>query len=201
MDSPMMEFHHGAVPHQEPDCWRNVPSRIYEFDHPERFVVGTVGEPGDRTFFLQASAGGQVVSVALEKGQVAALAEGVSSLLREAGRFPADSTAIADRAPLDAPIVEEFRVGNMSVAWTGERVIIEASADDVDVLETDDDELLTDPVIQAGGPSGMLRVSLAPEAAEAFVHRAEVVVAAGRKPCIWCGRPLDPTGHVCPRMN
>lgn len=178
-----------------------MPSRIFEFHRPERFVVGTVGEPGERTFFLQASDGGQVVSVALEKGQVVALTEGVSSLLREAGQVPTGSRAIADRAPLDSPIVEEFRVGDMSVAWTGEQVVIEASAVPLDVLATEDDEPFTDPVVQAGGPSGMLRVSLAPEAAEAFVQRAEAVVAAGRKPCIWCGRPLDPTGHVCPRMN
>ena len=47
--------------------------QVFLYDQPERFVAGTVGLPGRRTFFLQASAGSRVTSVALEKTQVAAL--------------------------------------------------------------------------------------------------------------------------------
>ncbi|MCW2711468.1 MAG: hypothetical protein JWP24_1662, partial [Marmoricola sp.] len=36
---------------------------VHRFDPPERFVPGTVGEPGQRTFFLQARTGNRVTSV------------------------------------------------------------------------------------------------------------------------------------------
>lgn len=214
-----------------------MPDRIYSFERPERFVVGTVGQPGERTFFLQVSRRGETISVSLEKEQVAALAEGVDTLLREAGQVaPAPAELYADRAPLDAPVVEEFRVGDMSVAWTGDEVVMEAAAlelvdesevaDEAEVaelqaatedgpdLETLADALQdgpTDADIEAElaaitdeedeEPGALLRVALAPEAARAFVQRAQLIVSAGRKPCIWCGRPLDADRHVCPRMN
>jgi uncharacterized repeat protein (TIGR03847 family) len=50
------------------------------------------------------------------------------------------------------------------------------------------------------GPD-VLRVRLNPAAAKAFAKRAARVVAAGRPPCPFCGQPLDPEGHVCPRQN
>jgi uncharacterized repeat protein (TIGR03847 family) len=82
--------------------------RIFSFDPPDRFVCGTVGQPGQRTFFLQATKGGQVVSVALEKQQVAVLAERLAVLLlnlREArstddpGNTGATAPAFAQLAP------------------------------------------------------------------------------------------------------
>lgn len=210
-----------------------MPDRIYSFERPERFVVGTVGQPGERTFFLQVSRRGETISVSLEKEQVAALAEGVDTLLREAGQVaPAPAEIYADRAPLDAPVVEEFRVGDMSVAWTGDEVVMEAAAlepadeteltDEAAIAEADDEPDLetlaatlqdgpTDEDLEAElalitededeEPGALLRVALAPDAARAFVQRAQLIVSAGRKPCIWCGRPLSPDRHICPRMN
>src|SRR4051794_41854740 len=115
-----------------------MPRLVFEYDPPERFVAGTVGEPGQRTFFLQARGGGRVTSVALEKQQVAVLAERVEALLDEVVRRSvgeADVPAVtpaeaADTAPLDTPIEEEFRVGTMALAWDtdAERVVIEAQA-------------------------------------------------------------------------
>ena len=58
-------------------------SVIHSFDPPERFVAGTVGPPGQRTFFLQARTGARVTSVALEKQQVSVLAERIDELLDE----------------------------------------------------------------------------------------------------------------------
>jgi len=180
-----------------------VPRTIFDFDPPERFVAGTVGQPGDRTFYLQASAGGRTVSVALEKVQVQVLAERLEELLENARRGGADVPATAgreleDTAPLDAPVEEEFRVGTMGLAWDGERdrVVVEALAqttgdggEDVEPL-TDTDE----------GPDA-LRVHLTPAGARGFVRRAQRVVAAGRPPCPLCGLPLDAEGHICPRQN
>jgi uncharacterized repeat protein (TIGR03847 family) len=180
-----------------------VPRQIFFYDPPDRFVAGTVGQPGERTFFLQASALGRVTSVALEKTQVAVLAERLEELLDEARRRGGDIPATApqeleDVAPLDQPIVEEFRVGTLALAWDGDdnKVVIEAMA----VSETepaDDEDILTD---SDDGPD-VLRVRLDPAAAKAFAKRAARVVAAGRPPCPFCGQPLDPEGHVCPRQN
>src|SRR3954451_23263277 len=101
-----------------------MPRLVFEYDPPERFVAGTVGEPGQRTFFLQARGGGRVTSVALEKAQVSVLAERVDALLDEVVRRSAGGgggpggppAEASDTAPLDAPIEEEFRVGTMALA-------------------------------------------------------------------------------------
>jgi uncharacterized repeat protein (TIGR03847 family) len=182
-----------------------MPGREFAFDPPDRFVAGTVGQPGERTFYLQASGAGQIVSVALEKLQVSALAERLDELLDEVRRRQGAESAVPavappqleDVAPLDIPIEEEFRVGTLALAWDDDDalVIIEAqSVQDSDVevegapadLETDGD---------------MLRVRLSPAVARAFAKRALRVVAAGRPPCPLCGNPLDPEGHICPRQN
>jgi uncharacterized repeat protein (TIGR03847 family) len=187
-----------------------MPRQIFTYDPPDRFVAGTVGEPGSRTFFLQATAGDRTTSVALEKQQVSVLAERVEALLDEVVRrsgveasVPAVTPAeVEDTAPLTPPIEEEFRVGTMALAWDGddEVVVIEAQA----VTEDDDTEEgeETLPLIEddEDGPP-LLRVRLSGTAARAFAKRATAVVSAGRPPCPVCGGPLDESGHVCPRAN
>ena len=184
-----------------------MPRQVYEYDPPERFVAGTTGQPGGRTFFLQARSGTRVTTVQLEKQQVSVLAERVDELLDEVLRRSAGSAAVPalapvsaeDTAPLDTPIEEEFRVGTMSLAWDGdlERVVIECfEAGDP---ATDDEEDLPDADDEAEG--SVLRVSLAGAAARAFAKRALAVVSAGRPPCPFCANPLDPEGHICPRAN
>lgn len=179
-----------------------VSRQVFSFDPPDRFVAGTVGQPGERTFYLQASAGGRTVSVALEKVQVAVLAERLDELLAEARRRGAGDVPVSapkeleDTAPLDTPVEEEFRVGSMGLAWDGEsdQVVVEALAQTEGEVEV---ELLED---SEEGPD-TLRVRLSAEAARAFIRRAQRVVAAGRPPCPLCGLPLDPEGHICPRQN
>ena len=179
-----------------------MPRQVFLFDPPERFVAGTVGQPGDRTFYLQASGGGRVVSVALEKVQVSLLAERLEELLEEVRRRGAGEVPVVppqeleDTAPLDAPVEEEFRVGAMGLAWDGESevVVVEALApvegeEEVEPLNDDDE-----------GPP-VLRVRISAAMARAFVVRAQRVVAAGRPPCPLCALPLDPEGHICPRQN
>lgn len=179
---------------------------LFEYDLPDRFVAGTVGQPGERTFFLQASGHGVVTSVALEKQQVAVLAERIDELLdevvrRSGGEAPVPALApveLVDDAPLSTPVDEEFRVGTMSLAWDGtaERVVIECLEVGDEAAEVDEDGDLTP---QPG--AGLLRVSLTGAGARAFAKRANAVVAAGRPACPFCGNPLDPEGHVCPRAN
>jgi uncharacterized repeat protein (TIGR03847 family) len=181
-----------------------VPRQVFDFDPPDRFVAGTVGQPGERTFYLQASGGGRTVSVALEKVQVAVLAERLGELLEEvrrrgAGEVPVAAPALLDdTAPLDTPVEEEFRVGTMGLAWDGEqeRVVVEALAQ----AEGDEDTEV-EPLSDAPEGPGTLRVHITPGMARAFIKRAQRVVAAGRPPCPLCSLPLDPAGHVCPRQN
>ena len=181
-----------------------MPRRRYLFDPPDRFVAGTVGEPGNRTFFLQAREGGRVVSVALEKTQVAVLADRLGELLAELERRgePAvvtGGTAAADAAPLDEPLIEAFRAGSLTLGWDGgaELVLVEARAMDEDGETIDPDD---DDDEDEDGPD-LLRVRMSPAVARSFVERAGRVVASGRLPCPLCGAPLDPQGHICPRRN
>lgn len=191
--------------------------QVHAFEPPERFVAGTVGEPGDRTFFLQARGGGRVVSVALEKVQVSLLAEKLEELLTEASRrFGVDVPevpvlAINDNEPLDTPVDEEFRVGTLGLAFdvdTTTVVIeaIEAGDGDAEVElgedeEDEDDDAVDGEDDEPDDDLDRLRVRLTPEATRAFIDRARRVVAAGRPPCPLCGQPLDPAGHLCPRHN
>lgn len=178
-----------------------MPRQVHLFDPPERFVAGTVGQPGDRTFYLQASGGGRTVSVALEKAQVSLLAEKLTELLDEVRRRGIDVPAgppreIEDVAPLEAPVDEEFRVAALALGFEVDAglVVIEAQAptEGDGAAEIGDDS--------EAGPD-TLRVRIGPPGALAFVTRAERVVAAGRPPCPLCGLPLDPAGHICPRLN
>jgi uncharacterized repeat protein (TIGR03847 family) len=177
---------------------------VFTYDPPDRFVAGTVGQPGQRTFYLQASGQGQVTSVALEKVQVSRLAEKLEELLDEELRsaggksaVPAVApTALADDGPLDMPLLEEFRVGVIALAWDAEseRVVIEAQEE-----SEAPSEYLADDIPEAG--PGVLRVRITAAAARAFSQRALRVVSQGRPPCPLCGLPLDASGHVCPRQN
>ncbi|MFE5872905.1 DUF3090 domain-containing protein [Streptomyces roseifaciens] len=187
--------------------------QVFLYDPPDRFVAGTVGLPGRRTFFLQATAAGRTTSVALEKAQVEALAERIDELLdevvrRTGGSAPVPAVApaeLSDTAPLETPVEEEFRVGTMALAWDGEhqRMVVEAQAlveldadTDEDLAEAEE-RLLQD---EANGPP-MLRVRITGTMARSFAKRALEVVNAGRPPCPLCSLPLDPEGHVCPRQN
>lgn len=172
-----------------------MPRQVFVFDNPERFVAGTVGQPGERTFFLQVRDGATLVSVAMEKGQIAALAERVETLLGEVGGTLGVPTGVReDVAPLDTPLEEEFRVGMLALGWDAEDelVVLEAQA----ISETPAEPMSDEPE----GPD-VLRVRLPAQVAAAFAVRAHRVVAAGRPPCPLCGLPLDASGHICPRQN
>jgi uncharacterized repeat protein (TIGR03847 family) len=189
-----------------------MPRRRYIFDPPDRFVAGTIGEPGDRAFFLQAREGRRVVSVALEKVQVAVLAERLGALLEELGRRGVPEVDAPDPDPeislpetdddlgaLDEPLNEAFRAGSLTLGWDGGAglVLVEARAQDEDGEAIDPDE---DDDADEDGPD-LLRVRMTAAAARGFVARAARVVAGGRPPCPLCGAPLDPLGHICPRRN
>ena len=186
---------------------------VHRYDAPDRFVAGTVGQPGERTFFLQAREGNRITSVACEKQQVSVLAEHLDRVLDEVQRrssgqvdVPPAATAASDTQPLDAPITEEFRVGTMTIAWdpTIERIVIELFSN-VDPDDSADDETPTaaapeaeEDVIEA---DEVFVVKITAAEAREFVARAQALISAGRPACPFCLQPLDPSGHICPRAN
>src|ERR1700722_14278693 len=157
---------------------------VYFYDPPERFVAGAVGQPGERIFYLQATSSGRVTSVVLEKFQVSLLAERIDELLDEVRRRtggPAAAiealAALPDSKPLDLPLMEDFRVGAIALAWDGDggMVVIEAQEESDEPVEPLAEDLPAD------GP-GVLRVRITPSAARAFALRAAKIVSAGRAP-------------------
>jgi uncharacterized repeat protein (TIGR03847 family) len=180
---------------------------VFDYDPPDRFVAGAVGQPGSRAFFLQARGQGRMTTVGLEKFQVAVLADRLDELLdevlrRSGGTAPVPAMApveLADKAPLDLPLDEDFRVGTMALAWDPDTSTVVIEAQEAADEETDEDALVVD---DADRPqSDVLRVHISAAAARAFTQRALEIVAAGRPPCPLCGQPLDAEGHICVRLN
>lgn len=175
-----------------------MPTIVHGFDWPDRVVVGAVGEPGSRTFYLQARAGNRVVTVAIEKEQSALLAEKIEEILDELMDRQGNPVSVpavtpielVDNDPLEQPVDAEFRTGVMSLGWdpSTAQVVIEAYP-----LVLVDDEALEQADIE---PAEMLVVRIPVGTARAFAKRTLEVVGAGRPICPLCGTPMDPDGHV-----
>ncbi len=154
------------------------------FDDPTGFTAGTIGPPGQRVFYLQAQDQGVVASVRLEKQQVSALAEYLAGMLHD---LPAP-TKVPPAPELVEPVVPEWTVGNIGVAYDNDhdRIVIVA------------EELVPEEAADAGES---LRIVITRAQVRAFIDRASELMAGGRPPCRLCGAPLDPEGHACPRAN
>ncbi|MCK5891870.1 MAG: DUF3090 domain-containing protein [Aeromicrobium sp.] len=179
---------------------------VHAFDWPDRFVVGTLGEPGQRTFFLQVRTGPEILSVSLEKQQAAALADRIDEVLdtlmaEEGNPFSVPSGTPAeldDVDPLDEPVLDLFRAGTMSLGWdpATSQIVIEAFA--IAEIALDDivpefDETIVEIELE---PDEMLRVKIPVGSARAFAKRARDIVGAGRPVCSLCGEPME-DDHVC----
>jgi uncharacterized repeat protein (TIGR03847 family) len=160
----------------------------FDLPEPERFTAGTVGPPGQRVFYLQASAAGHLVTLRLEKAQVAALAEYLATALADLPTPEAD--ALPGDLELVEPVVPEWVVGQIGVVFDEERgrMLVQA-------------EELLDEEAEASVDRGVARFALTVPQVAAFVVRAAELVAAGRPLCPLCGRPLDPEGHTCIKAN
>lgn len=172
---------------------------VHGFDWPDRLVVGTVGQPGSRTFFIQARSGKELLSFALEKEQSAALAEKIEEILdelmaEEGNPFSVPALTpegLVDNDPLDHPVDEQFRVGAMGLGWdpSTAQIVIEAfpfSEVDAEVLEPVEVE-----------PEEVLLIRIPVGTARAFAKRTREVVGAGRPLCPLCRVPMDSEDHVC----
>jgi len=162
-----------------------------EFTKPERFVAGTVGQPGERAFYLQVRSSSRLFSVAVEKAQVQAIAARVEVMVSEVRKanplITVDKLPIDD-SPLESPIDSEFEIGAMSLSWNDETKLI-----CVELFELEDDE--------EDSEGEVLEINITLGMATSFSSRSRAVVNAGRLPCPFCGIPIDPRGHLCPRAN
>lgn len=155
----------------------------HDMDDVARITVGTVGEVGQRTFFIQVRADDDLVTLKLEKQQVAALSETLGQMLRELPR-PGD---LPEDMSLEEPLEPEFTVGTIGLHYDEE-------ADKILFLV---EEMTTEEEEEG---SAVRAMATREQAAALAIHGAELV-SAGRPPCPLCGFPLDPRGHVCPRTN
>ena len=163
----------------------------HEFTQPERFVAGTVGEPGERAFYLQVRTNSRLFSVAVEKAQVQAMSSRLEVMIaeiRKSNPLMIVEKLPTDDAPLESPIDAEFQIGAMSLAWDDESKLL-----CLELFELEDDEE------DSEGEVVVVNISIA--MAAAFVVRSKAVVNAGRLPCPFCGIAIDPRGHLCPRAN
>jgi len=180
---------------------------IFEHEDATRFIVGTVGVPGERAFFIQTSSAAGTTTVAVEKSQVAALSERLRELVTEVRRSKLasldelDLPATIDNENLVFPLDEEFRAGVMGISWDPQtqRVSIEIQS----IADGEFTELISDDEELAGveDPPDLLRLTLRLNQVKGFCNRAEIVLQAGRSVCPFCGLPIDATGHLCPRAN
>ena len=163
----------------------------HEFSRPQRFIAGTVGEPGERAFYIQVRTSSRLFSVAVEKAQVQAITARLDVMISEIRKsnpliniekFPLDD------APLESPVDAEFQVGAMSLAWDEESALIS-----IELYELEEDE--------EDSEGEVVEINISIGMAAAFSSRSKAVVNAGRLPCPFCGIPIDPRGHLCPRAN
>lgn len=149
----------------------------------ESLILGTVGLPGEREFYLQIKKG-VIVSLALEKNQAASLAEKIVQIAREIGMSVRKQNVSLSN--LEMPIEPDFSAGMIALTWLPNeaRLRIEINAAEE---ESEDPKSI----------SFEYEMSKAIE----FALCALDVVAAGRQPCLFCGGPINVEGHLCPRAN
>ena len=179
----------------------------FDLPSPTHFTAGTIGMPGQRTFFVQAVEGGVTVTLKVEKTQVAALAQYMAELLADLPPVP------DEELPFDLELVEpaiaEWVVGTIGVAFDEgrDRMVVTFQELQVQELEDqEDDDDPTDAFSDTGGAGedgdgGVATFMVTRSQAMGFVRRAAELVASGRPPCTLCGRPLDTEGHVCIKTN
>jgi len=179
-----------------------MPTRVHEFAWPDRVVIGTIGVPGARTFYLQVRTAKQIVSVALEKQQSAQLAEKIDEILDQLLTLEGNPFSVPTGTPIELvdndqleAVEEQFRTGAMTLGWdpTTAQVVIEAYP----ITDVDADDNIESLAENRAEVPEMLLVRMPVGTARAFAKRTREVVGAGRPACPLCGYPVDAEGHVC----
>jgi uncharacterized repeat protein (TIGR03847 family) len=167
-----------------------------ELENVDRITTDAVGEPGQRTFYLQARRGPRLVTVLIEKQQVELLSSSILDILervgKETGEGPPD-----DELDLEEPLDPVWRVGRLSIGYAEDRdrLLLELEEQ---IPELEDEEVAE----EVGTPEPRrIRLWATREQMLALSRHGAAVVARGRPSCQYCGNPLDPEGHTCPAMN
>jgi uncharacterized repeat protein (TIGR03847 family) len=157
-------------------------SEGYDLPTPERITVGTVGPVGDRLFLLQCRQGPTLLTLKIEKQQVAVVADYLARIVRDQAR----AGHLPEELDLEEPAEPAWAVGTVGVSYddTDDRVI-----------------LVIEERVPEDETGAIARLSITREQAAAFAIHATRLVESGRPPCPLCGSPLDPSGHECPRTN
>jgi len=170
----------------------------YDFDEVDAFTVTAVGAPGSRTFFLQVRRGDTWVTVKCEKMQTAAMASHIRKVLDDLpDSLPREVLPLASEMEPLGPLEAAFVLGPIGLGYDREHDRVMVQLEEFSII--DDDELDLPDDVEA--EASTVRAFLTRAQATAFCARTEQIVAAGRPPCRWCGGPVDPDGHPCPRMN
>jgi len=170
-----------------------MPYQVFDLNPVDRITTDAVGEPGNRTFYIQARKGRRLVTLICEKQHVAALALAIDELLLSIAEGNADAVvepdpALQDGMDLEPPLEPAFRAGQVSLGYdqSTERLVIIAH----ELMDEEDDS-----------PPSVARLWATPGQMRAFSMHGQEVVTAGRPICAMCGEPIDPEGHFCPRRN
>ena len=158
-------------------------------DPVESFIVGTIGAPGEREFYLQTKFHGAIHSFAIEKGQVSALADRMAVLI---GELKAADYRFENLIPanFEVPLIPEFQVGTISIIWLEESDQVLIELQEISQSEADNEPNLL-----------IFKLFMSADIANNFISQSRKVVAAGRLPCPFCGLPINSNGHLCPRAN
>lgn len=169
-------------------------TRARILDPIESLVVGTIGQPGEREFYLQAKYHSGIHSFAIDKLQVSALSDRIALLIGElkAADYRFENIIVSN---FEVPLIPEFQIGVIGIVWMGNT---EQVSLDLQEIVAGDNDLI--PIEEDEGPS-IFRLLMSPDIANAFISQARKVVAAGRAPCPFCGLPINKEGHLCPRAN
>jgi uncharacterized repeat protein (TIGR03847 family) len=166
----------------------------------DRITADAVGEPGSRTFYIQARAGAELVTVIVEKQQVQLLAASVLQLLEEAPEDVSASEEDDAGMSLEEPLEARWRAGRLSIGLDQERDLFLL---EVEEYQPDADELgVDDPLPDVpGSEPELIRLWASKQQMLALSRHGAAVAARGRPLCQFCGNPMDAEGHACPAMN
>jgi len=184
-----------------------------ELEHLDRITAGAVGEPGERTFFLQAREGDRLVTILVEKEQVELLGTSILEILATVGRETGEGPP-SDELGLEPPLEPLWRAGRLSIGYAEERdrmlleieELVEEDEAPEEQVEEQRGEQPEEPIVAAasadeGLEPARLRLWATREQMLALARHGATVAARGRPKCRYCGNPIDPQGHMCPAMN